>query len=124
MTAYTPLPAGPTVYSAPKPMPSDITPVDPLAPETTVYWDQSTGAQEPGAGGPVVAWRVYYDNSLSGLATETVQGAIDLLDNALDNITGASAGLDARVDVLETEMDAAQADIDAAEANIVNLQGR
>jgi hypothetical protein len=130
MTAYTPIPAGPTSYSAPKPVQqADITPVDPLSPETTVYWDQSTGAQEPGAGGPVVAWRVYYDNSVSGLATETVQGAIDLLDNALDNITGASASLDARVDVLEVEMDTAQADIIAlqgrvttVESNITNLQ--
>jgi hypothetical protein len=113
-----------TAYTKPK------VPSDPLAPGNTVYWDQSTGSQVPGAGGPAVASRVWYDNTLSQLQTDNVQDAIDLIDNQVDNITGASSSLDARVDTLETEMDTAQADIVAlqgrvstAESNITTLQG-
>lgn len=117
-----------TVYHKPALHASMLEP-DPLAPETTVYWDQSTGAQQPGAGGPVVASRIWYDNTVSLLQADNVQDALDLIDNQLDNITGASSSLDARVTILEAEMDTAQANImnlqgrmSAAEANVVNLQ--
>lgn len=105
------------------------TPVDPLAPGVTKYFDQSEGSTTPGSGGPIVAERVYYDNATSQLLANDVQTALDLLDNQVDNITGASSSLDARVDVLETEMDAAQADIvalqgraDATDTSILALQ--
>lgn len=103
---------------------------DPTTPGVTIYYDQSQGGTEPGAGGPPVAWRVYYDASVSGLQASNVQDALDLLDNQVDNITGASSSLDARVTTLEAEMDTAQADIialqgrmTAAESNIAVMDG-
>lgn len=60
---------------------------DPLASAETWYYDQQSPAIEPGEGGPAVAWRVFYDNTQSGIQAVDVQAAIDQLDDRLDLVT-------------------------------------